>query len=199
VDAAHDQRPYKMEPNLKLPAFGYVATARDKQFPKQMDNVFRAAGLVGTLQFGLKLSEHEHEGATLLAYRFPENKPLPDDPDGLRFNFEPCFAVVGDELVVASTLELGKKLVTELKKPRTGESSRAALRGTAYAKGAAEALAGFSDPLITDAVLGRGIGLADARKEITELVAFVKTLGTARVELDIAEKEYRLDVVWEHR
>ncbi len=72
-------------------------------------------------------------------------------------------------------------------------------RGTAYAKGAAEALAGFSDPLITDAVLGRGIGLADARKEIADLVAFVKTLGTGRVELDVTDKEYRLDVVWEFK
>ena len=162
-----------------------------------MDNVFRAGGLIGALQFGVKVREHEHEGVTLVTYRFQENKPIPEDPDGLRFNFEPCYAVMGDELVMASTLELGKKLVTELKKPQKGQPSTAVLRGTAYAKGAAEALAGFSDPLITDAVLGRGIGLADARNEIADLVAFVRTLGTARVELDMTEKEYRLDVVWE--
>jgi hypothetical protein len=197
VVAAHDVRPYKTEPSLKLPAFGYVATARDKQFTKSLDNVFRAAGVVGSLQFGMKMSEHEHEGVTLVAYRFPENKTIPEDPDGLRYNFEPCYAIVGDELVVASTLELGKKLVTELKKPRTGDSSPAVLRGKVYAKGAAEALAGFSDPLITDAVLSRGIGLSDARKEIAELVEFVKTLGTGRVELDMTAKEYRLDLVWE--
>jgi hypothetical protein len=193
----HDTRPYKTEPSLKLPAFGYVATGRDKKFAKSMDTVLRAAGVLGTLQFGMKPSEHEHEGVTLVAYRFPENKPLAEDPDGLRFNFEPCFAVVGDELVVASTLELGKKLVTELKKPRAGDASAAVLRGKGYAKGAADVLAGLADPLVTDAILRRGIGLADARKEVADLVAFVRTLGTARVELDIAEKEYRLDVVWE--
>jgi hypothetical protein len=45
--------------------------------------------------------------------------------------------------------------------------------------------------------LSRGIGLADARKEVAELVAFVRTLGTARIELDVTAKEYRLDAVWE--
>ena len=143
------------------------------------------------------MKEHEHEGVTIVAYRFDENKPIPEDPDGLRFNFEPCFAIVGDELMVASTLELGKKLVTELKTSRKAEGHTAVLRGKGNAKGAADVLAGLSDPLITDAVLGRGIGLTDAQKEIAELVNFVKTLGTGRVELDVTEKEYRLDVVWE--
>jgi hypothetical protein len=193
----HDARPYKTEPSLKLPAFGYVATSRDKRFTKSMDSVFRAAGLVGSLQFGMKMTEHEHEGVTLVAYRFPENKTIPEDPDGLRFNFEPCYAVVGDELVAASTLELGKKLVTELKKPHKGEPGAAVLRGTVYAKGAAQALEGFADPLITESVLSRGIGLGDARKEVAELVNWVRGLGSARVELDVTEKEYKLDLILE--
>jgi hypothetical protein len=197
IVANHDSRPYKVEPSLKLPAFGYVATARDPKFTKSVESLLNAAGVVGSLQFGMKRREHEHEGVTIVAYRFQESKPIPEDPDGLRFNFEPCFASVGDELMVASTLELGKKLVTELKKPRNGQSSTAVLRGAASASGAADVLAGLSDPLITDAVLGRGIGLAEARKEIAELVNFVKTLGTGRVELDVTDKEYRLDLVWE--
>lgn len=197
VVANHDARPYKTEPSLKLPAFGYVATARDKAFTKSVESLLNAAGVVGSLQFGAKRKEHEHEGVTIVAYRFQENRPIPDDPDGLRFNFEFCFAIVGDELMVASTLELGKKLVTELKRPRTGQASAAVLRGRASARGAADALAGLSDPLITDAVLGRGIGLMAARNEIADLVNFVKTLGAGRVELDVTEKEYRLDVVWE--
>lgn len=197
VVAGHDVRPYRTEPGLKLPTFGYVATARDRQFPRSMDGVFRAAGLIGTLQFGVKMKEHEHEGVTIVTYRFTENRPIAEDPDGLRFNFEPCFAVVGDELVLASTLELGKKLVTELKKPRRGEPSSSLLRGKGFASSASAALAGFSEPLVTDAVLGSGIGLSEARKQVTELVDYVKTLGTARVELDMTAKEYRLDVVWD--
>lgn len=196
VVANHDVRPYKTEPSLKLPAFGYVGGSRDKNLGKALEPVLRSAGLVGTLQFDMKMTEHQHEGVTLVAYRFPEAKTLAMDPDGLRYNFEPCFAFVGDEIVLATTVELGKKLITELKKPRTGGASPAVLRGRLSAKGAAQAIEGFTDPLVTDAVLGRGIGLADARKEIDDLVKFVKGLGTVRVELDVAEKEYRVDVVW---
>ena len=160
-----------------------------------MDHL-RAAGLVGTLQYGLKMTEHEHQGVKLVAYRVPEGKPLAEDPDGIRFNFEPCFAVVGDEFVLATTVELGKKLITELKKPQSGKSHSAVLRGRLSAKAGADAIAGFTDPLVTDSVLGRGATLAEARKEVADLVAFVRTLGTATVELDVTDKEYRVDVVW---
>jgi hypothetical protein len=197
VVANHDVRPYKTEPSLKLPAFGYVATARDPRFAKSVENVLRAAGVIGSLQFGAKMKEYEHQGVTLVAYRFQENKPILEDPDGLRFNFEPCFAIVGDDLMVASTLELGRKLVTELKKPRSPGLSAAVLSGGANAKGAADILAGLSDPLITDSVLSRGVGLTEARKEIAELVNFVRMLGAGRVELEMTDKEYRLDLVWE--
>ncbi|MBA4062744.1 MAG: hypothetical protein C0501_03385 [Isosphaera sp.] len=195
VVANHTARPYKTEPGLKLPAFGYVVSARDPKFGPALDPVIRSAALLGTVQFGLKSSEHEHEGVTLTAYRFPENKPLPDDPDGIRFNFEPCFAVVGGDLVVASTVELGKKLVTEVK-TGAGKGGPAVLRGVFRAGAAADALAGFTDPLVTDAVLARGVGLAAARKEVADLVAFAGTLGTVTVEIDVTAKEYRADVVW---
>jgi hypothetical protein len=192
----HDQRPYKTEPARRLPAFGYVGSARDKKFGSSLDPVLRAAGLVGTLQYGLKMTELVHDGVPLVAYRFPENKTLAEDPDGLRFNFEPCFAVVGEELVLASTVELAKKLITELKKPRTNETYKPVLRGKFNAANAGQTLGDFADSLTTDTVLSRGIGLAEARQETAGLVAFVKTLGTATVELDITESEYRVDVVW---
>jgi len=192
----HDQRPYKTMPSQKLPAFGYVGSARDKKFGPSLDPVLRAAGLIGSIQYGLKMTELEHEGVPLVVYRFPENKSLADDPDGLRFNFEPCFAVVGDELVLASTVEVGKKLITELKKPRTSQPTTTLLKGRFNAANAGQTLGELADALTTDSVLTRGIGLADARKETADLVAFVKTLGTVAVELDITESEYRVDVVW---
>ena len=196
VVANHDSLPYKKQPVQRFPAFGYVATGADPKFAKGVEPALRSAALLASLQVGLKMSKHAHEGAEITAYRFNEDKPLADDPDGVRFNFEPCFAIVGDELVVASTLELGKKLVTELKSPK-GEGSAAVVRGRFSAQGAADALAGLPDPFITEAILARGIGLEQARKEVAELVAWVKALGTFGGELDITEKQYQLDLVWE--
>ena len=197
VVANHDVPPYKTQPGTRFPAFGYVGSGRDPKFAKSLEPAIRSAAIIASLTYGMTMKEHTHDGVTIVAYRFPEGKELADDPDGTRFNFEPCFAIVGDELVAATTVELCKKLITELKSPQKGKSSPAVLRGTFSAKGGADALASLPEPLITDAILGRGVGLDDARKEVAALVAFVKTLGTVRVELDIAEKEYKLDLVWD--
>jgi len=70
-------------------------------------------------------------------------------------------------------------------------------RGKGYAAGAADALAGVPEPFITDAVLRSGIGLADARKQVEALTAWVRGLGTARAELEIARDTYRADFIWE--
>ena len=196
VVANHDQRPYKAEPSLKLPAFGYVASMRDNQFGVNLEAILRAAALVGTLQFGMKSIEVQHEGVTIVGYRFPENKTVADDSQGIRFNFEPCFAIFGEEVVIASTIELCKKLITELKKPRIQSVQTAVWMAKANAGSGAEILAGLSDPLITDAVLGRGIGLTEARQEVADLVNWVRNLGSARIEIDITATDYRLDVMW---
>jgi hypothetical protein len=195
VVANHDQRPYKTEPGLKLPAFGYVATMRDKKFGENLASIFQATSLIGILTYGLKTVEVQHEGITINGYRFDEGKVVPDDPQGDRFNFEPCFAIVGDEMMMASTIELGKKLITELKKPRQSGSA-AVWKSRVSAASGADTLAGLTDPLITDAVLGRGVGLTEARKEIADLIGFVRTLGTAQIEIDITATEYRLDLIW---
>jgi hypothetical protein len=197
VVANHDTPPYKKQPGARFPAFGYVATGRDPKFAKSVEPALRSAAIIASLQFDLKMTELKHEGVGIVSYRFPENKELADDPEGIRFNFEPCFAIVDDQLVVASTVELCKKLITELKGAETKPSANAVIRGKLSAKGAADFLAALPEPLITDAILSRGVGLEEARKEVAALVAWVKALGTGRIELDIAEKEYRLDLVWE--
>lgn len=200
VVANHDAPPYKKHPGARFPAFGYVATGRDPKFAKSVEPALRSAAIIASLQFDLKMAEYTHDGVGIVAYRFPENKELADDPEGIRFNFEPCFAIVGDELVVASTVELCKKLITELKSPRVnGKAGMSVVRGKFSAKGGADFLAALPEPLVTDAILNRGIGLEEARKEVAELVGWVKALGTFRVDLDITEKEYRLDLVWDVR
>ena len=105
--------------------------------------------------------------------------------------------MVGDELVVASTVELCKKIVTALKSPKKEKGSPAEIRGKFSAKGGADFAKELAEPFITDAILGRGVGLDEAKREFADLLAWAKSLGTVQIELDIAAKQYKLDVVWE--
>ena len=197
VAVNHDTLPYKTLPSLKLPAFGYVGTMRDPKFGESLESTVRSAGIIATLQFGLRMREVEHDGVKVLVYRFQEGKELADDPDGLRFNFEPSFALVEDQFIAATTLELCKKLIAEVKRTAKLKPSPAVWRGQGYAAGAADALAALPDPLVTDAILTGGVGIEDARKEVATLVSWLKTLGTVRIEIDEREREYRFDLVWD--
>jgi hypothetical protein len=190
-------QPYKTLPGNSLPGFGYVASARDPKFLTGVPASIRAGALIASLQLGLKMTETTHDGVKIVAWRFPENKALDGDPDGIRFNFEPCYAVVGDSLVVASTVDVCKALIPEVKRTAGLPGSAAVWRGKGYAAGAADALAAVPEPFITDAVLRSGVGLADARKQVEALTAWVRGLGTARAELDIGRDTYRADFIWE--
>lgn len=193
----HDRLPYKTEPGVRLPAFGYVTAMRDPQFGKSMDAIIRSGGLLASLQFGLKMTHAEHNGVKIVAYRFPEGKPLAEDTDNIRFNFEPCYAVVGDQFVVGSTIEVCKKLIDEVKRTAKLPPSPAVWRGKGFADGGAKLLAELSEPVVTDAILRQGVGIDEARQQVADLAAFIRTLGTARIEIDETEQEYRFDIVWE--
>ena len=199
VAVNQDALPYATKPGQVLPGFGYVTTAADPKFGKALDATLRSAGLLASLQYGLKQAEVEHAGAKIVAWRFPENKPFPDDADGLRFNFEPCYAVVGDQVIAASTVEVCKKLIAEVKRTATQPGGPAVWRGTGYAAGGGDAIAGVSDPFVTDAILRGGVGIEAARKQVAALAGWLKTLGTLRIEIDTTATEYRFDVVWEYQ
>jgi hypothetical protein len=199
VVANNDTLPYKTQPSDRLPAFAYVTAMRDPKFGQSVESIIRGAAILVTFQFGLKSVEETHDGVKIVGYRFPEDKPLANDPGGLRFNFEPCFAVVGDQFIAASTIAMCKKTIAEVKRTAEKSGGAAVWRACAYAVGAASALASLPEPLITDAILEQGVGIEEARKQVNELVAWLRTLGTARIEIDERDTEYQFDVVWEYK
>ncbi|MBX9628805.1 MAG: hypothetical protein K2X82_33735 [Gemmataceae bacterium] len=198
VAVNQERLPYKTRPGQVLPGFGYVTTMADPKFGTAVASAARAGGLIASLQFGLRQVDAEHDGVKITAYRFREDKPLPDDEDGLRFNFEPCFAAVGDQFIAASTVEVCKKLIAEVKRTAGQKGSPAVWRAKGYAGPAGDALYAVPEPFVTDAVLRTGATLGEARKQVDALAAWVRTLGTARVEIDEAATEYRFDIVWEY-
>lgn len=198
VAVNQESTPYKTKPGQLLPGFGYVTTMADPKFGTGVASAARAGGLIASLQFGMKLSTVEHDGVKITAYRFSETKELPDDPDGLRFNFEPCFATVGDQFIAASTVEVCKKLIAEVKRTAKETGSPLVWRAKGYAAAAGDAVYAVPDVFVTDFVLRYGVGAGEARKQVDAVAAWVRTLGTARVEIDEAA-EYRFDLVWEYK
>jgi hypothetical protein len=194
----HDTMPYKTMPSQRLPGFGYVATMHDPKFGKSLAAAIRSGALIASFQFGLKLVEVDHDGVKIVSYRFPEDRPLAQDPGGLRFNFEPCFAVVEDQFIAASTVEVCKKLIAEVKRTAKEPPSPAVWRGRGHADSGSALLYALPDPFVTDAILSGGVGLDEARKRIDAIGEWLKGLGTVRIELDEKETEYRFDVVWTH-
>jgi hypothetical protein len=189
--------PYKVQSDFPLPEMAVVSSMRDARFGKEMATTLRAAAAVASIQLGLKMTEETHDGVAVVSYRFPENKPLDADPTNLRFSFVPAFAVVGDSLVVASSPRLVKDLIPELRKPADRAACEAAVwRGKVYGAGAATALKARPEAVITDAVLGQGIGLDAAKKQVDELAKFLTTLGTLGVRIDHTAEAFRFDVEW---
>ena len=72
-------------------------------------------------------------------------------------------------------------------------------RGKGYADTAATTLYALPDPFVTEAILTGGIGIDEARKQVDAIAVWLRGLGTLRVEIDEAEKEYKLEVVWESK
>jgi hypothetical protein len=162
-----------------------------------MDAVIRGGAFFATFQTGWKMTEDTSDGVKIVSYRFPEtDEPKFDDPQGLRFSFVPSFAVVRESLVVGSTPGIVKLLIPELKNESQSGGSPKVWRLKAFTAGAADATLANPESTITATVLSQGIGLAEAKEQVTAFLGWVRTLGTFELSIDHAEKMYRFDAQW---
>src|SRR5262249_58515479 len=123
--------------------FAIVASMRDPEFGKNMESVLRAAALLGTFAAAdLKMSEEKHGDYTLVGYRFPEDKKAAFgvDYESIQFNFSPCFAAVGKQFIISSTIELGRELIDIVSKEDVSKASPATTRMRLYSTGGADIL-----------------------------------------------------------
>jgi len=198
VERGHDQ--YAVKPGSPLPEMAIVSSMRDKEFATGMSTALRGGGFIASLQFGLKMTEEVVNGVKITSYRFPEKGPYAGDDDGYRFNFVPCFAATHDSFLIATSPRLLKDLLVELKKPTSSADTSAAVwRGKGYGRGAATAFRGRPDPIITDAILSRGVGLKEARAEVAQLAAFLDTVGDIGFTMDHAPDAFKFDVEWKRK
>ncbi|MCI0680897.1 MAG: hypothetical protein L0Y71_02235 [Gemmataceae bacterium] len=191
--------PYKTVPATKIPSFAVVLDMRDPQFGKSMNFILRGAALFGTFasKSGLKMVEEQHAGCNLVCYYFAENKPFEGDPNGVRFNFNPCFVIVGDQLVMSSTVELGKDLIDEIRRGSKDAPQPATMRTRLYATGAAQALRAGEEQVMTQLILNQALPPGAAREEVRRIIALVERLGMVGFEVNYGQNDYRFDVTWQ--
>ncbi len=112
---------YKTPSNQRIPSFAGVFEMREPEaLSTALNGILRAAALLANFQTKLTLVEEKHGDIQIVGYRFAEDGKLQGDNEYLRFSYSPCFATVGNQFIVSSTLELCRELVDIIKKERSG-------------------------------------------------------------------------------
>jgi hypothetical protein len=189
--------PYTTKPKQPIPAFAVVIELREpEEFARSMSTVLRGAALLALTQTKLKLVEEKHAACDLVGWRFDEAAPLRQDINDIRFNFSPCFARVGNQFVLSSTLELGRELIDLLKKELGAKEggARATSRSRVYAAGIADALAAAEDQLLAQTILDQALPPDEGRAQVKAFIELVRQLGALRSDVFFDEKEFRYDL-----
>lgn len=196
------QRPltagYSIEPQVRIPAFAYIASMRDPKFGKSLETLIRGGmalggGLGG---FTTKLVEGKHGDVSYFGYRFPENGKFPDDPQGIRFNFTPTAAAVGDQFIVASTQEFCLELIDYLKKEDRSKLITHNMQMRGFAEGVGAYLNYSPELLLTQTILNQAISEADAKKQVDQLLKYINKLGSVQIGTDYTSNEFHFDIRW---
>lgn len=188
--------PYPIKPKQAIPAFAFVIEMRDPTgFTQSMNTVLRGAALLSLTQVKLKMVEEKHQEIDLVGWRFDDKAPYRVDVNDIRFNFSPCFAAVGNQFMVCSTMELGRELVGILKKEASGTGSPATARTRIYAAGVADALKGIEDQLLAQTILDQALPPTEARIQVRAFIDLVRGLGDARLDATLGDKEFHYDIL----
>jgi hypothetical protein len=190
------QSGYKTKPAQYIPAFAFVLEMREPEsFSKRAETILRGAALLATTQVPLTLVEEKQGQRRIIGYRFREAAKFKRDPNGIRFNFSPCFVALGNQFVVCSTLELCHQLVDLLEKEAASPKLAASppVQTRIYASGAAALLNTFKDRLFTQTILEQAIPPERAKEQVQAFTDWVRRLGTFQEKAVYGPKDFRYD------
>jgi hypothetical protein len=194
----HQQKAgYKRQPKNLTPAAAFIVELRKpEEFSKGMETILRTGGLFASTQLSLKMVEEKYQGHDIVGYRFDEEKELPNDPTGARFNASPCFARVGNQYVFCSTLELCRQVIDQLKKEATAKDKGSPSTGRTvfFSAGGKELLRTFQDQLVASAILGQAIPLAEAKAQVQSLLGLFDQVEGLELLGTYAAKEFHFDL-----
>ena len=199
VVAEQESAGYRVTPKQHIPAFGVVTEMRDPEtFGRNLETILRGAALFATTQVKMKMGEETYKDCEITTYRFVEDAPYKADVNDLRFNFTPTFTKVGNQFVVASTVELCRGLVDELQKeakePPAGVALSRQIR--VFPGGVADLVKAFEDSLVTQTILDQAVPPAEAKEQVKAFLQWVRGLGEVNAEEAYTGNDFRFDLRW---
>jgi hypothetical protein len=187
---------YQTKSPQYIPAFAWVLEMREPEsFSKRAETILRGAALLATTQVPLNLVEERHGQQRIIGYRFREDGKFKRDPNGIRFNFSPCFVAVGNQFVLCSTVELCHELIDLLEK-EAGRPKLAAsppVQTRIYASGATALLNTFKDRLFTQTILEQAIPPERAKEQVQAFTDWVRRLGVFQEKAIYNSEDFRYD------
>jgi hypothetical protein len=175
-------------------AFAVVTDLREpEKFSQSVETALRGAALLAGFKVKLKLVEEKVGDVKLVGYRFAEEQPeYPDVNENVFRSYSPCFARVGDQFFVCSSLDLGRELIGILQNEKKGGSSDA-VRSRLFGNGAADALQLFEDQLVTQGVLDRALPVDRATAEVKAALALLRSLGPLDIDVRYHDDHFSYD------
>ncbi len=190
---------YTVEPSVKLPAFAVVDSMRDPAFGKSAEALIRSGAFLASTQVDLKLFEEKYGETSIFGYRFPEGGKFPDDPQNIRFNFVPTFAIVQDQFIAASNTQLCKELIDIIRKEDRTKIVTQNMRMQFDAKGGAAFLNAAPEALLTQTILSQAVPEAEAKRQVEQFLKYINGLGLLSLQADYGASEFRFDIEWKRR
>ena len=169
---------------------------RDPAFAKTMTALIKAAALAAGQAASLKPWDEEIAGVPAFGYSFPEAGKFPDDPQKLRFNYQPTFGVFKDQYILASNKGLFRELVRLLDTEDRSKLMPQNMQMRLYAGGAAAIrVTSAADQSLAATIVGQGVQVGEARRQTEALFNYLQKLGTVGIETTYTASEFRFDAI----
>jgi hypothetical protein len=205
VRAAVVNRPASDFPNENSEAYlhlGYalVIDSRNPAFCKTVEALARGAALLAQTQVKLRMLQEKEGSATIIGYVPADNALINADRQLASFRFlpSPCFARVGDQVVLCSSMELGHAMVKYLagEKPiqKADDAASPSTRVRFHGKGVHALGLANEDRLYVQFMLNQALTPDAAHAEVHKLLAWLGELGNLDLCVRYGEKDFRIDM-----
>jgi hypothetical protein len=184
---------------LSLFAYGAVLDMRDPAFGKNLETLLRGAGLLLSFQYKLQLTEEMRGNVKIVGYRLPEELSGGEGRPAILYRATPCFAAVGNQICLCSSLELAREVVDWLGHEAGAKAPKAnsfAVQTELHATGGADFLQAIEGQLLAQTILNQALSPAEAQKQVRLFLDWVRRLGTVKFEVNYGAHDFHVDLVY---